>query len=660
MTFWILAGVIAAFCVVVLGWPLLRRGRAGAQSAAAYDVEIYAAQLKEIERDLARGILSQAEVAAARAEIGRRLLAADSQRSREEAETRPAAPRGGSFARLAGIGGAMLLPVLGVVLYLELGAPTLPAQPFAARGDERAAQAREGEQIVALRRDVQRMEEAVAANPQDLQGWLSLGGSYMVLEEYGQAANAFRRALVLSPSDPEIMASEAEAMIAGSDGAVGEQARFLLEAALERDPSSLRARFYLADSEWQMGRRQRALEAWAALRADGPADAPWQPVVEGRILRASAELGLDPQAYLPAPQPPTAPMPPIAGLTQPAPGPSADDVAAAADMSEQDRQEMIRGMVGGLAARLAEEPNDLQGWLRLIRSYRVLGDTAAADGALEQARAAFADDPRALATLDRGGAAPDAPPALPDLSPDAEAIAGMVEGLATRLADNPDDIEGWVRLIQSYSVLGRQDDALVALRDGFNQFQDQPEQAMRLVALARELNLLPQADTLPVGPSMTELEGVRALPLAQRRERLSDSVGVLDRWLADNPDSLPGWVRLAHAFRVLEQPAEERDALKRATALAPENAALWRALGRAAFEADGRQIGPDALAAMQRLLELSPEDVEANWMLALSRLAAGDLIGARGYFDRALAGLPEGSSERDELGRQVETLMQGG
>lgn len=564
MIFWILAGLMAAFCVALLLLPFIRRP-AASTDGAAYDLEIYKAQLAEIERDLARGEVTAAEAAAARTEIGRRLLAADQAQRNGAKDGQTATPALFRWVWPVSLGTALALPVLGVALYLNLGSPEEPAQPFAARGEERAAQARQGEEIAALRSQADALEKALADTP-DLGNWLRLGDMSMALEEYGRAAHAYAQARAMDPNDVDILASQAEAIIAGSQGSIGEQAQELLNAVLQRDPANLRAHFYMADADWQAGRRERALQRWAEMRRGGPADAPWQAIVESRIRRGAAEMETDPAPYLPEPQP---------ALAR---GPNAQDIEDAAGMSAEDRSAMIGGMVDNLAARLEQ---------------------------------------------------------------------------------SPDDIEGWLRLVRSYTIIGQQEDALDALRRGLGAFEGRMQESARLVALGRELGLTPDENNLPVGPSMTLLNEARDRPLDERRTLLGEETAALTDWLTGNPDALQGWVRLAHAQRLLEEPAAERDALVQATRLAPDNIALWRALGRASFEANGRQIGPEALQAMESLLTLKPDDLEANWMLALARLAANEKDAARRHFENGLAGLSRDSQEYGQLRAEADRLLQG-
>lgn len=139
------------------------------------------------------------------------------------------------------------------------------------------------------------------------------------------------------------------------------------------DPKNPRADYYLGLAQLQSGDREGALKRWKALLEDTPADAPWHAGLEQAIAQASAPS---------------------------APGPDADAVAAAQDMTPQARQQMIEGMVGRLADQLAQKPDDLDGWLRLIRAYQVLGQKDKAVAALASARSHFRNDKTALMRLD--------------------------------------------------------------------------------------------------------------------------------------------------------------------------------------------------------------------------------------------------------------------
>jgi cytochrome c-type biogenesis protein CcmH len=186
---------------------------------------------------------------------------------------------------------------------------------------------------------------------------------------------------------------------------VTEKAREALGRALELDPANPRARFYQGLALLQRGERRPALEAWAALIADTPADAPYLPVLRERVTALAEDLGLEAQAALPAPAPPAA-VAEERAAEQPAAaaprGPTPEQMQALQGRPPAEQAEMIRGMVAGLAARLEADPDDVEGWRMLARSYRVLGESAEAAVAAQQIARLLPED--AAAQIDYGEA----------------------------------------------------------------------------------------------------------------------------------------------------------------------------------------------------------------------------------------------------------------
>lgn len=390
---WITIAVLTAVALGLLLVPLARRGRAPAPTRAAYDITVYRDQLAEVDRDLERGLFGDDQAHAARIEIQRRMLAAGPEDGSGGTE-KPARPRPrGSVAVIAAI--AVAVPAGAVGLYLYLGSPGAPGQPFAERGTATAdADAEAGDQE-GLRAVVGRLAERLLRNPDDLNGWLLLARSYMTLEHYDDAANAFRRAMGLSDNRADIAAGYAEAVALGDGGPITPEVRQIFEGVFAAEPGNTKARYYLGLAKAQQGDVRGALQDWVDLRVLSPPDAPWHPVLEQQIERAARALDIDPATVEPSPgavalagaRPPfrgTAPGAPPA--TSPA-GPSRADMEAAARMSDEERAAMIRSMVQRLADRLEENPGDREGWLRLARTYEVLGETEKAGEARARAEA---------------------------------------------------------------------------------------------------------------------------------------------------------------------------------------------------------------------------------------------------------------------------------
>lgn len=365
MIFWLLAGALTAGVVAILLTPLMRRSDP-AVARAAYDQTVYRDQLRELQEDRRRGLLKDSEVEAARREIERRLLLSDAESSPEEkaAETAPGTGKAGRWLAVALV--VLLLPFAGMGIYLYYGSPGLPGLSFAERQD---GSGREAEMLVA------QLEQRLAGNPEDAEGWLVLARVYERSGRYEGAAEAYRRIIALGRGGAEVQASLGEVLVAAADGQVTRDARLAFAAAIEADPANPRARFYAGLAMAQDDRLADALSVWRSLVADAPPDAPWRAVVEQQIANATQSLG----------QPLPEPAPGSDSANAPLRGPSAADVEAMEALTPEERADFVRSMVEGLAARMEEQPDNPDGWLRLARSYAVLGDGEAAGRALARA-----------------------------------------------------------------------------------------------------------------------------------------------------------------------------------------------------------------------------------------------------------------------------------
>ena len=359
MLFWILVAALTAALAVILLYPLLRGAKA-ADNIRAGEAAVYRDQLRELDRDLDGGLITPEEADYARAEIGRRLIAVSAD---EPAET-PKPPRHHRFTEAFVL---LVLPVLGLCLYLTTGRPDLPSQPLEARLEN------PGNDVAVL---ITKAERHLAEKPDDGKGWDVLAPIYFRTMRVNDAQVAYRNAIRLLGPSPVRLDCLAEALMAVSDGVVTEEARQVLEQSLTLQPNNPRARFYIALSMEQAGQPDEARQAFEALAKQSPSDAPWLPLVNQHIaMNGGAPAGANPATP---------------GANPSAPGnPTQEDVAAAENMSAGDRQQMIRGMVESLDAKLSEDPNNFEGWVRLVRSYAVLNDKDRAAGALKRGLAAF-------------------------------------------------------------------------------------------------------------------------------------------------------------------------------------------------------------------------------------------------------------------------------
>ena len=268
---------------------------------------------------------------------------------------------------------ATVVPLGAFAVYLTVGSPGLPSYPFdPARA---AAEAKAEQQVAEMTALVEKLAQHLKQEPNNPEGWALLARSYGVLHRNKEAAQAYGRLYELSGKDVRYAGDYGEAVVLAADGAVTPAAQALFEQVAKVDASEPRARFYLGLAKAQAGQVREAIAMWRSLEIDSPAGSSWLPSVRDMIASVAAKAGIDP-ALVPATR--TAPI-------AQAPGPTAGDVAAAQTMSPDAQQKMIRGMVEGLAQRLAANPGDLEGWKRLGQSYLVLNEPAKAQQAYARA-----------------------------------------------------------------------------------------------------------------------------------------------------------------------------------------------------------------------------------------------------------------------------------
>ena len=375
MLFWIISALLTVVVAVILLSPLLR----ASTRASLYDegeAAVYRDQLRELERDKASGLISADDADYARAEIGRRLLAIAGRATTGEGAAEPASEASAArpVARrrytLSQAFILLCLPVIGLAGYLEIGSPGTPDAPLAARIEN------PGDDVGLL---VAKVERHLATNPEDGNGWNVLAPVYFRIGRLDDAELAYRNAIRILGPDAERMNGLGETLVLRNDGIVTDDAQMAFQAALKLEPNSPRADFYLALALEQSGRRAEALAAFQAIATASPPTAPWMPLGNQHMAANSAGMPLA-----------SAPAASAQSTAPAAPGnPSADDIANAQAMSEGDRSEMIRGMVASLDARLKEDPNNFEGWMRLVRSYAMLKDKERAQAALKDGLKAF-------------------------------------------------------------------------------------------------------------------------------------------------------------------------------------------------------------------------------------------------------------------------------
>lgn len=357
MTLWIALFLVLAATLAVLLRPLAMGSR---NLTGGDDREVYAAQLGELEADKARGAIGEADAAIARTEIARRLLRAKGVRATAD----------GSTARRAGaaLAVALFMAAFSLGAYAWLGMPGYGDQPLAAR----MVPLDENE----LARMVAQAEAELAANPEDGRGWVVLAPIYQRMRRFADAADAYGRANALIGENADWLGLQGENLAYAGSGAVSEEARALFERALVLDPEALRPAIFLAIADRQDGDTEAAGQRWQALLARAQGNEPWLQIAQAELTR----MGLT--SLLPA-------------TGEAAPGEAATGEAATGEVGGgAPPPAMVEAMVSGLAQRLETQGGTVDEWVRLVRSYTVLGRIDDARATVDAGLAALAGEER--------------------------------------------------------------------------------------------------------------------------------------------------------------------------------------------------------------------------------------------------------------------------
>jgi cytochrome c-type biogenesis protein CcmH len=362
---WVVFALLTGAAVLSVVWPLARAPRG--LSRSAIDVAFYKSQIAEIDRDAGDGLVSSGDIEGAKAEAARRLLGAP------KTPIEPSAAPFGNNIRFAAIAALIFVPGLALALYGAIGHPDLPDLPLAARLQEPPTR-------MDLSTAIAKIEEHLAQNPQDGRGYEVLAPVYMRMGRFNDAANAYANALRLNGDTPQRQALYGEALVAAADGRVTPKAKAAFDTATAKDPASPRPWFYLGLAAAQAGDNTSARDIWEKLLAQSPPDAPWAASLRENLATLSA-----------------APRPEAGAI-----GPGGIPALAAriASLSGTDQAIAIHGMVDKLAARLAQNGRDVEGWLRLVRAYAVLNESAKARSAVIDAKRSLADDAAATGRID--------------------------------------------------------------------------------------------------------------------------------------------------------------------------------------------------------------------------------------------------------------------
>jgi cytochrome c-type biogenesis protein CcmH len=359
MTLWFVFALMTVAAIFAVLWPL---SRSAAPKPGGSEAVVYKDQLAEIDRDVAAGQIGALEAEAARIEISRRLLAAVDCEHELPARSDLKLRRSSAILALAG------LPIATIAFYLPLGSPQLGDFPLSAR--TRAADANQP-----LENLVAQVEAHLEKNPADGRGWNVLAPVLVRLGRYDDAVRAFRNAITYNGDSAERRSDLGEVLVGSAGGVVTAESKAEFERAVAQNVDDPKANYFLGLAAEQDGHNTDAAAIWHGMLAKAPADAPWRPLVQAALVRVGGPA---------------------------APALSNETMSAAKDMNEADRGAMIRGMVDRLATRLKQNGDDVEGWLRLVRAYMVMGERDKAVSAVLDARQAVADDAERLRQLNEG------------------------------------------------------------------------------------------------------------------------------------------------------------------------------------------------------------------------------------------------------------------
>ncbi len=354
--------IFAALSAAAVGFMLMSlRPQKAALGRSELSRAIFEDQLAEIDRDEKRGVISGDEATAARAEVSRNILKASRMGSSGTRQM-------DTTSRMGILLATLLVPAITFGYYTKFGNPDILSLSVA----DRAAERQERDEVVAL---ASRLETELQAHPEGgpSEGWMLLGQTRMRLGDYARAADAYSVVADRDEADSAVFSMLAEALIAQEQGVVTPRADAAIARARELNPMNPAGTFYAALSLEQSGQGGAAHDLLIERLDLADGYYPWMDTLIAQANRIGASIGRDPISV--------AQFAPMA--TQP--GPTQDQVAAAQDMSEEDRAAFITSMVDRLATRLEDEPDDLDGWLRLANAYTVLGRQAEAVTAYETA-----------------------------------------------------------------------------------------------------------------------------------------------------------------------------------------------------------------------------------------------------------------------------------
>lgn len=339
-------GISALLTLLVVAWlvrPLLRKPIGNGISSDKLNAAIHRDQLHALEVDLARGVISPQDFETTRDELQLRLL--------DDTESFDASPKqktaGFWNARRTAGAVALSLPVLALGLYLQLGTPEAIDPIATANGNNHQ-----------MKEMIDSLAARLQANPNDPKGWSMLARSYKAMGRFEEAQHAFEKAGDIVKTDPDLLVDHAEILAILAGNKLEGKPQQMIDEALRLNPEHPMGLMMAGVAAYQNADYKGAVTRWEKLLGMLPPDSPDAQQMQANIDDARAKGGLTASEGNK--------LPPI-------------PAGAAAGMTP----DKINDMVDRLAARLKDNPDDLAGWARLARAYKV-------QNRLDEAAAAYA------------------------------------------------------------------------------------------------------------------------------------------------------------------------------------------------------------------------------------------------------------------------------
>ena len=664
--------LLTAIAILLLVLPFLRKEAAPPRDT--FDLAVHEDQLAELERDLERGVIDAEAARAARLEIQRRIIALD-----EKGQTAAAMVSQGRFAAVLTALLVIVVPVASAYVYFQLGRPHMRDVPLASRVLPAEQQVAGNETVLA---GIQALQKRLEDAPEDGTLWTELARTQLQAGLYGDASGSYSKAIEFSGDNPMLRVELGETMVQGAEGIVTPGALEQFQSVIERAPNEPRAHYYIGLASAQEGEVDEAVASWTRLLEISPSNAPFRTQII-RSIRGVLEQNGRPADEI------------IANL--PAGGAAA---AGGADMTNahSDQDEQIRAMVDGLAARLENEPDNVEGWLMLGRSRLVLQEPELAKVAFGRAKDLAPDNPDVLvgyaASLLRPSETPGGDPVVNDeaaaiyerlttLTPDDPEPRWLLGLAAAQAGDKDKAIGHWQDLLPLIGD-GSEDRTIVEQRIAALE-NDEPAAAVAAGAPALAPESLSNtvagngaaAAVTPVAvqdeaasngpqPTAEDRAEMAALSPDERDDRIRSMVDSLAARLEDDPTDIEGWLRLAQSRTVLGEPEAAKEAYQQAMEQAPEDTGVLRAyagslLGESHPETNTATVGAEAADLYRKIIEIEPDDPEAHWYLGLAAVQNGTIDEAKSHWRRVLDVLgpdhPNYAGVQSSL-QQVETKTQ--